>query len=171
MELLVSFSNYLVIAVAIIVSVVLSLKAWERVSEKKHRTYIQMEQQKIAYPLRLQAYERLCLLLERISPDSMLVRLQRPGMSAIELQSELLSAIRVEFEHNLSQQVYVSADVWNALKLSRNQLIVAINTAGDKVTPDAPAVELSRFILQEMMGQNESAITLALELLRREVTT
>src|SRR6186713_1948779 len=64
--------------------------------------------QKETIQLRLQAYERLLLYLERISPNSILPRLHRSGMTAGQLQTELIVTIRTEFEHNYSQQLYVS---------------------------------------------------------------
>ncbi|MFI5135644.1 MAG: hypothetical protein ACHQD9_07305, partial [Chitinophagales bacterium] len=62
---------------------------------------------KDALPIRLGAYERLTLLLERITPTNLLQRVNKPGMTSLDLQKALISNIRMEFEHNLSQQIYV----------------------------------------------------------------
>ena len=74
--------------------------------------------QKDMLPLRLQSYERMVLFLERISPASLLMRANKPNMTSLQLQSELLSTIRNEFEHNLSQQIYMSNPAWEQIKLS-----------------------------------------------------
>nr|NLA24418.1 hypothetical protein [Bacteroidales bacterium] len=62
--------------------------------------------QKLITPLRLQSYERLILFLERIGPNHLIIRVQQPNMSALELQKSMLANIRTEYEHNLSQQLY-----------------------------------------------------------------
>jgi len=60
----------------------------------------------------LQAYERLILLMERITPDNLIMRIDSTGMNTNEFHLELLSNIRAEFDHNISQQLYVSDLVW-----------------------------------------------------------
>ncbi|MBC7758199.1 MAG: hypothetical protein H7069_05045, partial [Phormidesmis sp. FL-bin-119] len=74
---------------------------------------LKKESLKLTLPLRLQAYERTILFLERISPPNMLIRLHVPGMSAREMQQVIIADIRAEYQHNISQQLYVSATTWN----------------------------------------------------------
>ena len=75
----------------------------------------------LTLPMRLQAYERLTLLCERIEIADLILRLKTPGSSASELQSALLVAIQQEYEHNLTQQLYVSEELWNILVLAKNK--------------------------------------------------
>lgn len=83
-------------------------------------------------PLKLQAYERLMLLCERITPENLIFRINMPEMSGHDLKQALLIAIQQEFEHNLTQQLYVSESAWKILKLSKEQLQQVISaTAGD----------------------------------------
>ncbi|HYH55896.1 MAG TPA: hypothetical protein VD772_04750, partial [Anseongella sp.] len=78
-------------------------------------------------PLRLQAYERLVLLVERITPSSLLVRKHQPGISAKELNAALIAEVRAEFEHNLAQQLYVSERSWQMVRSLKDETIAMVN--------------------------------------------
>ncbi len=91
----------------------------------------------IVLPLRLQAYERMALYLERIEPNQLVMRIHAPGLTVAQEQNLLLTAIRSEFEHNLSQQIYISNEVWNKVCDARDDIIEIINTvAGQMENPD-----------------------------------
>jgi hypothetical protein len=125
--------------------------------------------QKLITPVRLQAYERLVLLLERISPESLVMRADYPGKTCEQLHTELLQAIRAEFEHNLSQQLYVSVEAWDSVRNAKNYTVTLINTAAKDVEDGAPAIELSRRIL-DMSVELEQPITgKAINELKREI--
>jgi hypothetical protein len=94
----------------------LALSAMIRNDANRRRLELMLNNQKVTLPLRLQAYERLTLFLERISPESLIVRVNKAGMSAQKLQTALLESIRAEWEHNLSQQLYVSHEAWELVK-------------------------------------------------------
>lgn len=111
--------------------------------------------QKDLIPLRFQAYERVTLFLERISPNNLLYRVYRKGMTARELQSELLETIRMEFEHNVTQQVYMSNHAWQLVRNAKEDTVRIINLASDKTDAEAPGAELSKKIF-EFMLQNEN---------------
>jgi hypothetical protein len=85
------------------------------------------ESAKTTLALRLQAYERLSLFCERISPVNLVLRMKSGPMSATELQNLLLLAIKQEYDHNLTQQVYVSDKLWSIIELSKNQVIQIIS--------------------------------------------
>ncbi len=104
--------------------------------------------------LRLQAYERLSLFLERISPYSVISRCIEPEMISQELQYAIVKTIRAEFEHNLSQQVYVSDNAWNLIVQSKDEIIKTINLISAQVAGDASAQELSRYIFQAVANTN-----------------
>ena len=76
-------------------------------------------QQKEMMPLRLQAYERLSIYLERISPNVMLLNQYEPGMTVLEFQQGMLTMIRDEFEHNYAQQIYITPALWNLIRNAR----------------------------------------------------
>jgi hypothetical protein len=104
--------------------------------------------------LRLQAYERLALFLERISPYSLISRCIEPDMISQELQYAIVKTVRAEFEHNLSQQVYVSDNTWSLIVQSKDEIIKTINLISAQVASDASAQELSRYILQAIGNAN-----------------
>lgn len=120
-------------------------------------------------PIRLQAYERMALFLERISPNNMLIRLANPVMSAAEFQQLLLQEIRDEFHHNHSQQIYMSDEGWQVIRNAMNTTIALIQTASEKMEPEHTAVDLSSAIFNEMMQQNENAIDIALSFVKNEI--
>lgn len=125
--------------------------------------------QRISTPIRLQAYERLVLFLERISPESMIVRVNQPSMNAQNLQSVLLSTIRAEWEHNLSQQLYVSNEAWELTRNAKGNVIKLINICAERVEPDAPSIVFSQTILELMVELEQHPTTIAIEQLKKEV--
>ncbi len=140
---------------------------WDN-ENKKREAEQRIENAKITIPLRIQAYERLVLLLERIKPESMLLRVTTPQMTAGLLHQELLITVRAEFEHNLSQQIYVSQESWTAVKLAKDNLVRLINEEASKVAAGAPATALSEAILTTYMNQPNNPIQNALSILKKD---
>jgi hypothetical protein len=140
-----------------------------RNSEKLQQMRLVKKTQQITIPLRLQAYERLILFLERISPDSILLRANYPDKTGKQLQQELLQNIRAEFEHNLSQQLYVSIESWNSVKNARNFTIALINTAAAELAEGASAIELSRNILASTSEMEQSPTQKAIDELKKDI--
>ncbi len=120
-------------------------------------------------PMRLQAYERLALLLERISPESLVMRVSKPTMTAKELQAELLASVRAEFEHNLSQQVYISSEAWELIRTARGNVMNMVNTAADQLSKDATAITLSQKIFEQVIQLKSPPVQEALEFLKAEI--
>lgn len=133
--------------------------------------YVQMrrEQQGGLTPIRLQAYERVVLFLERISPGSLISRTHKNGMSAKMLQAELLKAIRTEFEHNLSQQIYVSKASWELVKNAKEEMIKLVNMAAINLAEDASGLQLGELILKVAMSQDRLPTHIAIDYLKDEV--
>ena len=98
----------------------------------------QQEQQNISVPLRLQAYERLILLCERISLDELLLRLRTKEMKSQQLKNVLMLAVKQEFDHNLTQQLYVSDKLWQILQAAKKQLLDIIYLANKESATDNP---------------------------------
>lgn len=87
----------------------------------------------IVLPLRLQAYERMALYLERIEPTQLVMRVHANGLSVPQEQNLLLTAIRSEFEHNLSQQIYISNEVWNDICNAKDDIIDIVNVVAEQI--------------------------------------
>ncbi|MDQ3191350.1 MAG: hypothetical protein M3Q58_07150 [Bacteroidota bacterium] len=163
------------VLIAVLPSVVVFLTAFYIIKrfidseQKKHWMLIRGENQKAVTPIRLQAYERIAIFLERIMPGSLIIRTNKAGMSARALQSELLKTIRSEFEHNVAQQIYMSTAAWKAVKAAKEETIKLINISSTKINDDASGAELGRVIL-ELSGQLEQTPSdFALDFIKREI--
>jgi hypothetical protein len=134
---------------------------------------IRRETQKETIPIRLQAYERITLLLERISPNHLVMRVydKNKNVNAQRLQEELLKSIRTEFDHNLSQQIYISAASWTLVKAAKESTLKLVNTAAIRVQDGTPGIELSKVILQMAAEVKELPTDVALRQLKDEVKT
>lgn len=106
-------------------------------------------------PIRLQAYERLALFLERSDFNSLIPRVRDADMTAQELQYALITSIRSEYEHNLTQQIYVSAQLWRSIVICKDELIKTINLIGATLPEDATANTLSRALFQFVIDSDE----------------
>ena len=120
-------------------------------------------------PLRMQAYERLALFLERMQPYNLLLRVQKPNMKSNTLYAVLLKTIRSEYDHNMSQQVYVSDAVWKLINQAKDQLIGIINQNVTSVSPESDATELGKLIIEASLEQQKWLIDEALSLLKEEL--
>ena len=103
--------------------------------------------------LQLQAYERLTLLTDRIAIPNLISRINHTGMTAGEMQFVLTKTIRDEFDFNITQQIYVTAETWKALKNLRETNLLVINQVASSLGPDATALDLNRALLQ--FGMND----------------
>ena len=106
--------------------------------------------------LQLQAYERLILLTDRIALPNVVQRVHQPGLSAREMQSLLALSIRQEFEHNITQQLYVSPEAWDAVRNYKDQNILIVNQVGSFLPEEAGGNDLNRQLL-ELLVQNPKA--------------
>ncbi len=111
----------------------------------------------------------MILFLERISPDSLVIRVARPKMTTAQMQKALLSAIRKEFEHNMSQQIYVSGETWEAVKTAKESVIKLINTAASKQNYNSPANIYSSIIIKMYASIDDSPTEMAINMLKDEV--
>ncbi|MFH0866961.1 MAG: hypothetical protein V1904_12260 [Bacteroidota bacterium] len=145
------------------------LKLFFENEQKKRNTDIKMAGYKIITPIRLQAYERLVLFLERISPESLVMRVHKTDMTTAQMQSLLLQNVREEFEHNLSQQVYVSSQAWELIRTAREDVIKLVNTAAAKLNNNATATDLSQKIFELSLSENKLLTKSALEFLKNEI--
>lgn len=137
-------------------------------NEEQRRQYLlRRENQKNALPLRLQAYERMALLLERIAPGNLLLRIKPLNENKNEYASLLIKNIEQEFEHNLAQQIYMSEECWNVIKASKNATITNLRkTAGKEEIKNA--AEFRQNVLSSLMEQEPPSET-GLAYLKKEL--
>ena len=131
------------------------LKLFVDGENKKKELELRATHYKDSLPLRLQAYERLTLFLERITPTNMISRVNKPGMSARDLQLALISNIRLEFEHNLSQQIYISAPAWLMIVQVKEEIISIVNRVSTDLPESATGKDLSRSIIEYFINTEQ----------------
>ncbi|AXT20499.1 hypothetical protein D7030_05080 [Flavobacteriaceae bacterium AU392] len=134
----------------------------------RRRYLLQKGLQKDAMPIRLQAYERMVLFLERISPSKLLVRITPIGSVKEDYESLLIKSIEQEFEHNLSQQIYLSDDCWGVISAAKNATIQLIRKATLLESTDT-ADKLREVVITEMMEKRPPSDT-ALSFIKKEVS-
>ncbi|OIQ30404.1 MAG: hypothetical protein BM564_03280 [Bacteroidetes bacterium MedPE-SWsnd-G2] len=118
--------------------------------DKRRRFLLQKDMQINAMPLRLQAYERMALFLERISPSKLVIRVKPNSSNKEDYEALLIASIEQEFDHNLSQQIYVTDECWNVISTSKNATIQLIRKASMLEKTDT-ANKLREVLLTEMM--------------------
>ncbi len=161
--------KYILPSLVVFLTSYLILKNFIDKEEKKLRYELSIRNEQFTIPIRLQAYERIILFLERISPESLIVRVNKSEMTSKQLHSALLSAIRSEYEHNMSQQVYLGPATWNVVKSARSNLIKIINVSAGSVDPESPSMNLSKVILENIMEEDESPVDTAINHVKKEI--
>ena len=136
--------------------------------ERKAKVKEQNTKLEIIVPARMQAYERVILLLERITPENLLRRTLRVTITARIFQSELISSIRNEYDHNLSQQVYMSPAAWAMVKTATEETIRLVNVSGSKLPPSAMAADLAENILNITSQIGKFPTHVAIDALKKE---
>ena len=142
-------------------------KSFLKSEEGRRRFLLVKDNQKTALPIRLQAYERMTLFLERISPGKILFRVKPNSDDPSQYEQLLIRTIEQEFEHNLAQQIYLSGDCWDYIKTAKNATIGLIRKAKglDEVTT---AHALRETILKNLM-EKPAPTDAALAYIKKEV--
>ena len=170
MEAVVEILKITIPSVVVMLTAYLLIKKLMENETEKRDSELKRKLSDTILPIRMQAYERLVLYLERISPSSLIMRVHKPGMSANRMHAELLRHIREEFEHNLTQQVYVSANAWEMSKNGKEEIIKLVNIAAQNVDKaNVDGIALSKAIF-ELEGRIERMpTTQAIEYLKKEM--
>lgn len=144
------------------------LKQYFANQEQMQLLKIRAEKQESATPLRFQAYERLSLFCERIALPALLLRFRQEGLTSAELRILLMTAIQQEFEHNITQQVYVSDQLWQIIKIARNDAIQVITQASEAVDPKSDSSQLANAIISISNQRELTAADQALVAIKKE---
>lgn len=169
MDALTQFLLLLIPASLVLYAVYLVVRSFIRREIELRQLEVRTRSIETVLPNRLQAYERMTLFLERMSPNNLLVRLNTGAMPAREFQQLLLSEIRNEYNHNVTQQVYMSADVWNLIKGAKEDLVVTINEAANEVPADASSLDLAKKIFEKTINKGVDPIGHAIDNLKAEI--
>lgn len=144
------------IGIALLLGGALAYIFWRQRKEAAIGNTETIQPDKQALQLQIQAYERLILLADRIALPNLINRVSQPGISAREMQYSLTNTIRQEFEHNITQQIFVSTQAWEAISNLKEQNIHIINQVSSFLPPDASGIDLNKHLL-DMIVQNPKA--------------
>ncbi len=125
--------------------------------------------QKVLIPLKLQAYERMVLFLERVNPPNLIKRSIAPGQKVADFQSALLRNIREEYEHNMSQQLYIGDNAWELVKAAKEEVARLINTSASRFKTSDEAALMAKDLLTSGFNAGNDPIEKALNALKKEV--
>lgn len=146
-----------------------TLKQFFAAQAAERQNELRKDDHKQVLPLRLQAYERLTLYLERIAPGPLVLRVHKNNMSARTLHGELIATVREELDHNVTQQVYVSDKAWARVKQAKEETIRLVNLSFEQVGESVSATELSRKIFENAGKLSATPSQEAILLLKDEV--
>ncbi len=145
--------KYILPAIIVLIATTLIVKKFLVAETEKKHLALYGEKIGETFKLRMQAYERLTHYMERIHPNALIGRHYMKGATAQDIQLSMVRNIREEYEHNLSQQLYVSNEVWQTVKSAKEQEISMINNIGTQMAQNATASEfvqkISEFTLDK----------------------
>jgi hypothetical protein len=180
MDLFVEFLKFFLPLAALVLVVWLFLRMFFNREAVQRRTELEAidrrnlltmktENAKVITPLRLQAFERAVLLLERITPDNLVMRMRRTDVGSGEMQGILLKSIRDEYDHNMSQQLYVSDEAWDMVKKAKEEVIQLIYNAGSDIKEGEQGIDLCRHVLERGASYENPPTTMAIKALKSEI--
>jgi hypothetical protein len=170
MELLADILKITIPALIVFFTAWVLLRNMIRNDQDKRRQEFILQNSRTITPIKLQAYERIVLFLERISLESLLLRVSTSDMTVTQLHSELLSTIRSEFEHNLSQQIYMSQQAWEVVKNARSNMIKIINSEVENIPANLPGMALSQKLLEKIMELEKEPTRVAIDFIKGELS-
>jgi hypothetical protein len=169
MEIIGDFIKILLPAAAVMYGMFLTVRSFLNKDFEKKLIDIRIKNNEIVLPIRLQAYERMALFLERISPHNLILRVNDPAYNVAQLHQRMLIEIREEYNHNLSQQVYMSDQAWGLIKNSMEEVIAIINKSSNNMPPDARGIELAKMVFENLVQRNEDPVNKALKFMKKEI--
>ena len=168
-EIILEILKYTLPAGMVLAAMVLLQREQFKKVQLKERYQMYQKSYSEMLPLRLQAYERAILFLERITPENLILRLDGQGKTVAQFQGELLAEVRAEYDHNVAQQLYISAEGWARLARSKDQVMSLINQTARSLPPDAAGTDLGRKILNQMVAAETLPTREAVDTLKSDI--
>lgn len=161
---------YILLGIAIIAFAIITIRDWTGQKKVKEQNMQDSNAsiRSIALPLQLQAYERLAMLLERINPENLVSRVVESNMDVQDVRSLMIHSIRSEYDHNVSQQIYVSTDAWEAVSNAKEQLISLINSIANKMDTESDGKSLAKQLLELSLKEDDLPAKTALVVVNAE---
>jgi hypothetical protein len=137
---------------------------------RRHFAEVKKENLKYTTPVRLQAHERLLLLLERTDPVQVVNRVIKPGMTAKSMQIAIITEIKNEFDHNITQQLYVSGKCWGEILKAKEDALKLVTVVAGSVDHSADAMEFSKALIRVQSEQQFFTSLAAIQTVKREIS-
>lgn len=169
MEILFQIALILLPSGAVLYTTMMFLRKQSEKDLRNLQIELKKERQTFFLPNRVEAYQRAVLLMDRISPNSLVMRMHNPGLPAKMMQAELLKSIREEFDHNVAQQIFISPKAWEMVRNSKEEIIKIINLAGSQMTETSMAMDLSAKIFEISAEVGTLPTEITIEYLKREL--
>ncbi len=171
MEALVEILKIILPAGAVFLAVYFLVKRFFDNEEKRREHELKKATLGTITPQKIQAYERLVIFLERIHPNNLVIRVNKHGYTSRQLHLELVTAIKTEYDHNISQQIFVSHGAWELVKTSKEEIIKLINISATKVSQDSPSNDLAMMVLNITANLDKKMPNeIALEFIKKEIS-
>lgn len=160
MEIVLYITGGILACVIVFLTAYFSIKYFLENDQKKRLLELKFNSKSLITPVRLQAYERMAMFLERIEPNHLIQRVNNPDLTSEQLRTILLTTIRAEFEHNLSQQIYISVNTWDLIVQAKEETIQRINLSAGKLGTEAMSIDLATSLLEKVTASvsNERAM-------------
>jgi len=168
-EIILDIIKFTIPSLVVLATAYLILRTFIDREVTKSRMELKLNNAKIVTPIRLQAYERLVLFLERIAPETLFVRTFKQGMTTEMMHKTILQIVRREFEHNLSQQIYISNEAWEAVKSAKESVLRLVNTAASSSKAQINAQEFSKLVIEAYNSVDANPTENAIDLLKAEI--
>jgi Na+-transporting NADH:ubiquinone oxidoreductase subunit NqrC len=167
-ELIVEVMKLSIPCLAVLAAVWVVLRELQKRQDKQNHLEVLKETSAKILPLRLNAYERCILFLERISPENLVIRTEAAGKPAAVFHRQLLAEIRAEFEHNMSQQLYISNESWTELVKAKEAILSLINGNARELPPTATGLDLGRRIIESALKTGVAPTQHAIVVMRKD---
>ncbi|MCQ2345614.1 MAG: hypothetical protein MJZ82_02470 [Paludibacteraceae bacterium] len=161
--------KYTIPSLIIVLCVWIVMHHFYKNEHQKRMWELQRQSQKEISPIRLRAYERLALVIERTQPDHLLMEVNISEMTVLQLQQHLLRQIRLEFDHNMSQQIYMSAELWDKLIFARDEMAAFVNQMAVRLPEGSTSMDYAKVLLTAYHANGETPHEKAMAMLKAEV--
>lgn len=158
-------------ALVVFATVFYLFKTYTENQQQQRMIELKQGNRNLAFPLKMQAYERLALFCERISLSNLMLRVRDEKMNAADLKVALMVAIQQEYEHNISQQVYVSENLWKIISFAKNDTINVINLVSKTIDNDASSLDMSHAIFRYLDEARQTSLDTARSAISQEAST
>ena len=169
--IMVEILRYCIPALCVLLATWFVMHKFYKNEEEKRLWELKRLSQKEISPIRVRAYERLSLLLERTTPEHMLIDLNLAEMTPLQVQAHLIHTIRQEYDHNLSQQIYVSDEVWSLIDNAKQQTVAFVNSIAQQMPVGSSALDYAKTLITAYRTNGDTPNDIALQALKNEAKT